>query len=47
LLWATTWGFLIFGDHPSSTTLLGGVVIVFATLWIARREAMRNARESA
>jgi hypothetical protein len=47
LLWATTWGFLIFGDHPSSTTLLGGVVIVFATLWIARREALRNARESA
>ncbi len=43
LLWATAWGFLIFGDHPSSTTLLGGVVIVLATLWIARRESRRAA----
>lgn len=43
LLWATAWGFLIFGDHPSSTTLLGGVVIVMATLWIARRESRRAA----
>ena len=42
LIWATSWGFLVFGDHPSSTTLLGGVVIVFATLWIARREARRS-----
>jgi drug/metabolite transporter (DMT)-like permease len=44
LIWATMWGFLVFGDHPSSTTLLGGVVIVAATLWIARRES-RRARE--
>lgn len=39
LIWATMWGFLIFGDHPSSSTLIGGIVIVAATLWIARREA--------
>jgi drug/metabolite transporter (DMT)-like permease len=43
LIWATSWGFLVFGDHPSSTTLLGGVVIVCATLWIARRESRRSA----
>jgi drug/metabolite transporter (DMT)-like permease len=39
LLWASMWGIVIFGDQPTSTTLLGGVVIVAATLWIARRES--------
>ena len=39
LIWATVLGLIVFGDQPSSTTLLGGVVIVAATLWIARREA--------
>ncbi len=39
LIWATAWGFVIFGDRPSSYTLAGGVVIVGATIWIARREA--------
>jgi drug/metabolite transporter (DMT)-like permease len=43
LVWATSWGFLVFGDAPSGTTLIGGVVIVTATLWIARREARREA----
>ncbi|MEI8302216.1 MAG: DMT family transporter [Burkholderiales bacterium] len=46
LLWASTWGFLVFGDQPSGFTLVGGVVIVAATLWIARREA-RLARAAA
>lgn len=41
LIWATAWGFIIFGDHPSSSTIIGGVVIVAATLWIARRESNR------
>lgn len=46
LIWATLLGLLVFGDQPSSTTLLGGIVIVAATLWIARRES-RLARERA
>jgi drug/metabolite transporter (DMT)-like permease len=35
-------GWLVFSDHPSSSTLLGGVVIAASTLWIARRESRRR-----
>jgi drug/metabolite transporter (DMT)-like permease len=42
LVWATMWGFLVFGDLPSEYTLIGGVVIVGATVWIGRREARRG-----
>jgi drug/metabolite transporter (DMT)-like permease len=43
LVWATLIGWLAFGDQPSRSTLIGGVVICGSTLWIARREA-RGAR---
>lgn len=39
LVWATLLGWLAFGDAPSRSTLVGGVVICAATIWIARREA--------
>jgi drug/metabolite transporter (DMT)-like permease len=39
LVWATLIGWLAFGDAPSRSTLIGGVVICASTLWIARREA--------
>ena len=39
LVWATLIGWLAFGDHPSRSTILGGVVICASTLWIARRES--------
>jgi drug/metabolite transporter (DMT)-like permease len=39
LVWATLLGWLWFGDAPSGATIIGGVVICTATLWIARREA--------
>lgn len=39
LVWATAIGWLAFGDAPSRSTLVGGVVIFGSTLWIARREA--------
>lgn len=39
LVWATAIGWLAFGDAPSRSTLVGGVVICAATIWIARREA--------
>ena len=41
LVWASAMGWLVFGDLPSQTTLIGGVVICGSTLWIARREARR------
>ena len=39
LVWAAALGWLIFSDRPSQSTLVGGVVICAATVWIARREA--------
>ncbi len=41
LLWASLLGWLMFADLPTQTTLLGGAVIVAATLWVARREHLR------
>ena len=43
LLWAALLGWLMFADVPTQTTLLGGVVICTATLWVARREHRRSA----
>ena len=43
LVWATLLGWLVFGDSPSQSTLIGGAVICVSTLWIARREARRVA----
>lgn len=39
LLWAALFGWSVFGDVPARSTLVGGVVICAATLWIARRES--------
>lgn len=44
LVWASILGWLAFGDQPSRSTLIGGVVICASTLWIARREARSPAR---
>jgi drug/metabolite transporter (DMT)-like permease len=41
LLWAALLGWLMFADQPTQTTLLGGAVILAATLWLARREHRR------
>jgi len=43
LVWAAAIGWLLFADIPSRSTLVGGVVICAATLWIARREARGRA----
>jgi drug/metabolite transporter (DMT)-like permease len=43
LIWAASWGFLLFHEVPSTTTLMGAAVIFVATTWIARSEA-RNAK---
>ena len=39
LVWATLIGWMAFGDAPSNSTIIGGVVICAATIWIARRES--------
>jgi drug/metabolite transporter (DMT)-like permease len=38
LIWAALMGWLVFSDIPSQTTVLGALVIVGSTVWIARRE---------
>ena len=42
LIWASLMGILVFGDWPSESTLLGGLVIFASTMWIARREARKS-----
>jgi drug/metabolite transporter (DMT)-like permease len=44
LVWATLIGWLWFGDAPSRSTLVGGVVIAASTVWIARREGRGSRR---
>lgn len=39
LVWSALMGWLLFSDLPSESTVLGGVVICAATLWVARRES--------
>ena len=39
LIWAALLGWLIFADVPSTTTMVGGVIICAATVWLARRES--------
>lgn len=41
LVWTSALGWLIFSDIPSQSTWLGAVVILAATIWIARREGQR------
>lgn len=41
LIWASLMGWLVFSDVPSQTTLLGALVILSSTVWIARREHRR------
>jgi drug/metabolite transporter (DMT)-like permease len=42
LIWSALMGWLFFSDLPTFSTLLGGVIISAATLWMARREARRG-----
>lgn len=41
LVWAALLGLAMFGTVPESATVLGGVVILASTLWLARLEARR------
>jgi drug/metabolite transporter (DMT)-like permease len=46
LVWASILGWLVFGDVPSQWTWAGALVILGATVWIARRESRRKITES-
>lgn len=39
LVWASTMGWLVFSESPSTSTLMGGAVICGSTIWIAHRES--------
>ena len=44
LVWSAMFGFILFGDHPTASTLAGGAVIVASTVWLARRESIERAQ---
>jgi len=44
LVWASLIGWMVFADVPSTSTLIGGVVICAATIWIASRESRGHMR---
>jgi drug/metabolite transporter (DMT)-like permease len=39
LVWSALMGWLLFADVPTVSTVIGGIVICTATLWVARRES--------
>src|SRR5690606_24657123 len=47
LVWAGLAGWIIFGDRPSQSTVIGGAVICASTLWLARRDSRRGAPAAA
>ena len=44
LVWSALMGWLLFTDIPSASTLIGGVVICAATIWVAQRESRSHRR---
>ena len=40
-------GFLVFSDVPHQSSIIGGLVVLTATLWIAHRESGRHKRDAA
>ena len=44
ILWATAFGWLIWGDWPLATTFAGGLLIILSGLYIAWREHVRTKR---
>lgn len=45
LLWASLWGFVLWGDVPGASTLAGAALIVAAGLWMIVRERMSENRK--
>jgi len=47
LIWATLFGFAVFGELPDRWTLLGALIIAASGLYIVHRERVRRLREQA
>lgn len=47
LIWATIYGFVLFGDLPDGWTMLGAGIIVLSGLYIFRRERARRGQAGA
>ncbi len=44
LIWATLYGYLLWGDLPGRSILIGGAVVVASGLYVFYREIPRRAR---
>ncbi|MBT6094996.1 MAG: DMT family transporter [Rhodospirillaceae bacterium] len=44
VIWATIFGFFMFGDVPESSTMIGGVVVISSGIYILHRERQRRRR---
>jgi drug/metabolite transporter (DMT)-like permease len=44
LIWASTLGFLVFGDIPTQWTLVGGAIVVASGLYLIHRERQVTGR---
>ncbi len=42
LAWASALGWLIFGDRIEQSTMIGGLMILMSTIWVARRDVNRG-----
>jgi drug/metabolite transporter (DMT)-like permease len=42
IIWMVISGYLIFGDWPGSTTLIGGAIVIASGLYILYRESVRR-----
>lgn len=47
LIWASALGWLMFGDPLAGTTIVGAVIILVATLWVAHRDTSARGSEAA
>ena len=47
LVWAAILGWIFFADIPALATLIGGTLIIAATIWLARRESRMHRDEPA
>jgi len=46
LVWSAVMGWLLFTEAPSHSTLLGGMLICAATIWVAQRESTSRGRSA-
>jgi drug/metabolite transporter (DMT)-like permease len=44
LIWATSFGFIFWGEFPTPTVLLGAAVIILSSLYVVQREALAARR---